>query len=109
MSGKDFPVTPDGRYFVVKDRLWRCTDPGLSETARDAWTRALMRARSAVKQARTSEELKAARARVHEAKVQLGERGPVWWDDGAKDVSRHHPKNTIYAEWWARISERSGA
>ena len=23
------PTTPDGRYFVVRGRLWRCTDPRL--------------------------------------------------------------------------------
>lgn len=39
---------------------------------------------------------KAARARVHVAKVALGERGPVWWDDGAPDYTRHLICNTPY-------------
>ena len=50
---------------------------------------------------------KAARARVHAAKVALGERGPVWWDDGAPDLNRHMAKKTPYAEWWAGQSERA--
>jgi hypothetical protein len=28
------PTTPDGRYFVVKGQLWRCTNPSLSECER---------------------------------------------------------------------------
>lgn len=41
---------------------------------------------------------RAARTQVHEAKVALGERGPVWWDDGAPDYNRHLVKNTPYAQ-----------
>lgn len=41
---------------------------------------------------------KAARKRVHAAKVGLGERGPVWWDDGAPDYNRHLIENTPYAK-----------
>ncbi|WP_275066506.1 hypothetical protein [Acidisarcina polymorpha] len=29
-----YPVTPDGRYFVVKGRLWRCTNPSLPPEVR---------------------------------------------------------------------------
>ena len=104
MSTKDYPVTPDGRYFVVGERLWRCTDPGLPASVRDEWTRRLMRARSAVRHARTDADVRAARDAVHEAKVALGERGPVWWDDGAEAVDRRHPKNTAYADWWASLA-----
>nr|WP_290676058.1 hypothetical protein [Halomonas sp. 54_146] len=28
---KQYPHTPDGRYFVAKNRLWRCTAPRLGE------------------------------------------------------------------------------
>jgi hypothetical protein len=28
------PVTPDGRYFVVRGRLWRLADPALDAIAR---------------------------------------------------------------------------
>ena len=34
------------------------------------------------------------------AKRALGERGPVWWTDGAPDWNRHLAKNTAYAAWW---------
>ena len=49
------------------------------------------------------EALKAARAGVQAAKVALGERGPVWWDDGAPDLNRHMAKNTPYAAWLAAL------
>jgi hypothetical protein len=40
-----------------------------------------------------------ARARVDAAKHALGERGPVWWTDGAPDYNRHMARNTPYAGW----------
>ncbi|CAN5132180.1 hypothetical protein BH09PSE2_BH09PSE2_04950 [soil metagenome] len=49
-------------------------------------------------------ELRAARAEVDAAKRGLGERGPVWWTDGAPDLNRHMAKNTPYAEWFARLA-----
>jgi hypothetical protein len=44
-----------------------------------------------------------ARQRVDAAKQALGERGPVWWTDGAPDWNRHIARNTPYAEWFARL------
>lgn len=38
---------------------------------------------------------------VNAAKQALGERGPVWWDDGASDLNRKMARNTSYAEWYA--------
>ena len=69
----------------------------------------LMAARRAVGAAKKAGDAAAereARARVHEAKVALGERGPTWWD-GA-DYNRKAPENTPYAAWWAGVSEREG-
>lgn len=100
------PVTPDGRYLVVRGRLWRRSNPALPADERDRLVRALMHARRAVRDALAggdAEALRAARAGVQAAKVGLGERGPVWWDDGAPDWNRHLAKNTPYAEWWASI------
>ena len=77
MPGKDYPRTPDGRYFVSRGRLWRCTNPNLEESERRALVKALMKARNAVRLARDEAEERAARAAVHEAKVALGERGPL--------------------------------
>ena len=45
--------------------------------------------------------MKRARADVQAAKVALGERGPVWWRDGAPDYNRKLARNTPYAEWAA--------
>lgn len=102
---KDYPETPDGRYFVAKGRLWRKTDPGLSESERRAAVKALMQARLAVKHAADEGETRTARDAVDAAKRRLGERGPVWWVDGAPDEGRKHPKNTSYAAWWSELDE----
>ena len=101
---KDYPRTPDGRYFVAKGRLWRCTDPALDESERRAAVKALMQARRAVRGAEGA-TLAEARAAVDAAKRRLGERGPVWWDDGAPDEGGKHPGNTSYADWWAALAE----
>ena len=95
-----YPVTPDGRYFLVKDRLWRCTNPALPRAQVERLKSDLGKARAAVRAAKSDEEIRQARTRVNEVKVALGERGPVWWSDGAPDVNRHHPKNTAYRQWW---------
>ena len=105
MARKDYPRTPDGRYFVARSRLWRCTDPDLPEPERKAHVKALMKARNAVRLAANEDEEREARAAVHEAKVALGERGPVWWDDGMEPQDRIAPHNSTYAEWWAGLSD----
>ena len=95
-------MTPDGRYFVVRGRLWRCTNPALDEPTRTALTHALMTAQRAKQEAMRHGDAagrEAARARVDAAKHALGERGPVWWTDGAPDYNRHMAANTPYATW----------
>ena len=75
--------TPDGRYVVIDGRRWRASDPTLPEARRKALVRELMSARSAVgwaKRRGDADAERAARARVHAAKVALGERGPAWWE-----------------------------
>lgn len=97
---RDYPLTPDGRYFLVGGRLWRASNPGLPEPRRDKLVIQLMQARRAVKDAKRGRgDLAQARAAVNSAKVALGERGPVWWEDGAPDYNRHLVKNTPYASW----------
>jgi hypothetical protein len=71
--------TRDGHYVVIDGRHWRATDPSLPEERRQELVNELMAARRAVgaaKRARDSEAERHARARVHAAKVGLGERGP---------------------------------
>ena len=100
MNDAAHPNTPDGRYFVVRGRLWRRSNPALDEETRERLVKALMSARRAVRDAKgDAAALALARQRVDEAKVSLGERGPVWWNDGAPDFNRHLVKNTPYAVW----------
>ena len=49
----------------------------------------------------------AARAAVDDAKRRLGERGPVWWTDGAPDLGRHMAVNTPYAAWFTTLAAGS--
>lgn len=95
----DHPVTPDGRYFVVRGRLWRCSDPGLDPDLRQSLVDQLMNAR---RELRAGPGNSPARVRINDAKVRLGERGPVWWMDGAPDYNRYLVKNTPYATWFAQ-------
>lgn len=103
--------TPDGRYFIVRDRLWRATNPGLEAGLRSDLVKALMQARREVGIAlREKDSVKLAKARsaVDVAKVSLGERGPVWWTDGAKDFNRHLVKNSPYASWYQQVRTAAG-
>jgi hypothetical protein len=105
------PSTPDGRYFVVRGRLWRCSDPRLTAARRAQLTHDLMTARRDKGQAMRAGDAAArelARQRVDEAKQALGERGAVWWTDGAPDWNRHLVKNSPYADWFASLQAHVG-
>lgn len=100
------PTTPDGRYIVVRGRLWRAANPHLAEPVRQRLVDALMAARRAVAAARRAADPDgetAAHAAVDRAKQALGERGPVWWHDGAADLNRQRVHNTAYAAWFAEL------
>jgi hypothetical protein len=101
------PVTPDGRYFVVRGRLWRMSNPALNEAERERHTRSLMKARRDIGQALREADtcrIEDARARVHQEKLALGERGLPWWHDGAPDYNRHLASNTPYNKWYESLS-----
>lgn len=101
-----YPGTPDGRYFVVAGRLWRMSNPALDPATRQNLVEQLMTARRQVgmaKKAGDAEAERSARAAVDAAKRALGERGPVWWSDGAPDYNRHMVANTPYAQWHAQL------
>lgn len=105
-SANRYPRTPDGRYFVVRGRLWRTSNPHLPPDERARLVHALMAARRAVRDARGEPEAtRAARAGVDAAKRALGERGPPWWTDGAPDWNRRMAKDTPYAAWWAALND----
>ena len=103
-----YPVTPDGRYFVVNGKLWRRSDPSLSNEERQTHVRKLMAARRAVRSAMQVQDayaLKQAREAVDEAKTALGERGAAWWNDGAPDYNRKSVRNSPYATWYASLDQ----
>ena len=97
--------TPDGRYIIVRGRLWRKTNPRIREETRTRLVAELMAARRAVKEAGDDDmRLRAVRKAIDAAKIALGERGPVWWDDGTPDLNRHMAKTTSYAAWHRRMT-----
>ena len=105
-ASSTYPVTPDGRYFVVRGRLWRRSNPALAEAERERLVHELMLARSAkgkAMRAADAQAREAARQRIDAAKHALGERGPVWWKDGAPDENRRMVRNTPYADWFLKM------
>lgn len=108
--------TADGRYIVVGGRRWRASDPAIPDQLRQQLVNELMAARRAVRSVGD-----AARARVHDAKVALGERGEPWWDDStaagradrlaaaARALLRHRrPEATICPSDIARVVGGTG-
>lgn len=104
-------TTPDGRYFVVNDRLWRMINPALSQEIKESWVNRLMEARmrvgTALKKRDKAMEI-AARTEVDEAKRALGEHGPTWWSNGAPNYNRHLATDTPYAAWYAEAAKSQG-
>ncbi|KQS05023.1 hypothetical protein ASG11_12820 [Sphingomonas sp. Leaf357] len=101
-------TTPDGRYLVVRGRLWRASDPRLADERRADLVGQLMDARRAVAAARRTGDKDAensAHEAVGRAKTLLGERGPVWWDDDAPDLTRRMARTTPYADWYASVGD----
>jgi hypothetical protein len=101
----DYTPTPDRRYFVVRGRLWRLSNPWLDPEIHERLVRELMTARRAVQDGTDSRERIAARLKVDAAKKALGERGDVWWDDGAPDYNRRLAVDTPYAAWFSLNSD----
>jgi hypothetical protein len=70
---------PGDAYLMVNGRKWRRSDPAIPGSLRQELVNELMSARRAVGAAGPVSEEKAARARVNDAKLALGERGRAWW------------------------------
>nr|WP_211184979.1 MULTISPECIES: hypothetical protein [unclassified Novosphingobium] len=88
------------------------SDPSLPPEKRAELVSQLMAARRAVGTARRNENKVAedeAHQAVDEAKRALGERGPVWWDDGAPDLNRHMARTTPYAGWFDGLTKQRAA
>ncbi len=104
--------TPDGRYLDHARAAVAGREPGAGEAERDRLVHTLMDARRAIGRAKRSGDIgaeRAARAQVHRAKVALGERGPVWWDDDAPDDNRRMVENTGYAAWFDQVERWQAA
>jgi hypothetical protein len=97
----DYTPTPDRRYYVVSGRLWRLSNPGLNEEAHRRLVDQLMAAKREVRDGKDSIQRITARLRADKVKRALGERGTVWWTDGAPDYHRCLAVNTPYASWFA--------
>jgi len=99
-----YPPTPDGRYFVVHGRLRQLSNPALPEEERAALVAELMAARRAVRgSGRRGRGDRRGQATGRRRQGALGERGPVWWDDGAPDYNRRMVEGTPYGEWYAGL------
>lgn len=64
-------------------------NPGLDDVTRDHLVARLMAAWRAVREAKKAADREAeatAHRVVDEVKQALGERGPVWWDDGSPNL-----------------------
>ena len=99
-------TTPDGRYFVLQGRLWRASNPALAAERKVKYMRDLLNGRRALKAAKLAGDeaaITAARQLVAAAQVGLGERGKVWWKDGAPDLNRSLVKNSPYATWYTAL------
>ena len=66
------------------------------------------RAKQVAAKAGDQKHREAARLRVDAAKVALGERGPVWWLDGAPDLNMHMVMNSLYAPWFEKTFPNGG-
>ena len=94
------------RHLVVDGRRWRASDPGIPPALRTELVHELMAARRAVRAgAGDPEALAAARRRVHDAKVALGERGAPWWEPAPVEAARERIASTIRTLLGHRPSE----
>lgn len=76
------------RHLLIDGRKWRRSDPTIPDTFRAELVGELMDARRAVGDALRKVDAdaeRAARARVKDAKVALGERGAPWWEEPSED------------------------
>lgn len=112
--GLDAGATANGAlearaYVLIQGRRWRASDPRIPEVFRAALVAELMSARRAVRAAKNQgpEAMRAARARVQDAKVALGERGPRWWGPTAEKPTRVRVAACIRAFSRARGENKS--
>lgn len=87
-------------HLTIDGRKWRRTDPSIPEAYRQQLVNELMDARRAVSAALRASDTaaeRAARDRVQDAKVALGERGAVWWAEATEAQRKVRAAATIRA------------
>lgn len=89
-SPEESPRTPDGRYLLIGGWRWRASDPSTPDAFRAELVAELMAARRLVRR-----DPAAARPRVQDAKVALGERGRPWWQDPTQAAQEHRIEAVI--------------
>jgi hypothetical protein len=106
-----YPVTPDGRYFVVRGLPVLTTDPTLpADEARPAHPGVddrPARGRGARARGGNPEETRQARAAVRRGQAGAGERGPVCGATAQPTTTGRMAKNTPYAQWYAALGQES--
>ena len=93
-------------HIEIGGRRWRTTDPAIPEDDRTLMVAELMSARRAVRSALSNDDQsaeRAARARVHDAKVALGERGFRWWDAANESSVRLREREQATARVLERV------
>ncbi|MCW2955404.1 MAG: hypothetical protein JWO69_273 [Thermoleophilia bacterium] len=93
-------------HIEIDGRRWRRSDPAIPEPLRVELVRELMAARRAVAAGKRHEDegaITAARARVQDAKVALGERGPEWWEERSEADHRVRIEAAVRALLRARV------
>ena len=100
MTPAPFLETPEGRDIIVRGRLWRKSNPNLTEDERTRLVSDLMTARRAVKEvAGDQRRLREARKAVDTAETFLGERGHACgWT--ARQITIGTCRNTPYSDWY---------
>jgi len=90
----------EATHLVIDGRRWRKSDPSIPEKLRSELVHALMDARRAVLAAKRAADPvaeKAARARVQDAKLALGERGEPYWEERSEAGQRKRAAATMRA------------
>ena len=106
----DVPDEECERYFLVKGRKWRKTDPKIPDNLRQELSNYLMQARRDVGAAKRSEDeraLASARRKVSDAKHALGERGQVWWESYSAKTLRKRGEAALFCLLKGRGSAKS--
>ena len=98
---------PKDAFIIIDGRRWRAADPHIPANLRQELVNELMAARRAVRDAKTDAAVRAARRRVNDAKLALGERGHAWWLPPTTTATKRRIEAAIRALLRARVGGKS--